>query len=83
MRAFPDAAGSGIRAVTPITRLLSHSDQTAPRALAHGTQLGLLRPIIDSRSDGIAEFPSSQHGLYHLSAVDEFKENPNVVISGE
>jgi hypothetical protein len=70
MRAFPDAARRGIRAVTPITRLLSHSDQSAPRALRHGIQLGLLRPIVGSRSAGIAEFPSSQHtGGHALSSL--------------
>ncbi|WP_206536758.1 hypothetical protein, partial [Haloferax volcanii] len=36
-------------------------------ALGHGIQLGLLRPMLDSRSAGIAEFPSSQHGRSNLT----------------
>jgi hypothetical protein len=75
MRAFPDAAARGIRAGAPITRLLSHSDQSAPRALRHGIQLGLLRPIVDSRSAGIAEFPSSQHPVAKVPRLR--KSNPH------
>ena len=42
-----------------MTRLPTHSDQSTPRALWHGIALGLLRPILVSRSHGIAEFSSS------------------------
>jgi hypothetical protein len=35
----------GIRAVAPMTRLLSHTDQSTERALWHEIQIGLLRPI--------------------------------------
>lgn len=31
------------------------------RALRHGIQVGLLRPMLTARSPGIAAFPSSQH----------------------
>ena len=61
MRAFPTAARSGSRAVMPIIRLLTHSDQSVQRALTHGPIAGLLRPILVSRSHGIAEFPSNQY----------------------
>ena len=64
------------RAVLPRARLPTHSDQSAPRVLGHGIQLGLLLPILVSRSHGIAEFPSDQQGnrtgkrLYNIGISD-------------
>ena len=45
IRAFPDAARRGIRAVAPMTRLLSRMDQSTERARWHGILIGLFRPI--------------------------------------
>jgi hypothetical protein len=42
-------------------RLLSHLDQSVSRARWHGGQVGLVRPILGSRSQGIAAFPSNQY----------------------
>ena len=55
-----------------IELVLKRARDSVPRALRRRIQPGLLRPIVDSRSDGIAELPSSQHGLNKLAAAKIF-----------
>jgi len=60
-----------------MTRLLSRMDQSARRALRHGIQVGLLRPMLTSRSPGIAAFPSSQRAV--VGGVDLLCTRPGAI----
>ena len=67
IRAFPETARRGIRAVTPMARLFSHTNQSTGRSLWHGIGGSLTSCILVYALMGNSvSIESTQHADYRL-----------------